>query len=227
MDSFESCSKRNDISENLNEIELYSGEDIFRAIFFLEGELVNKIASLEHAKTKRDAIMDSPTMISMKNTMQSAKGVNLESEISVLRNDIVQSVTSINPSVFENLKNSLISGDVYKFNESVKKSTGILNTTLIQNERVENEMKLVDYAYEKGGINPNDFDLNTIDGIKEYNETMISFVDSKGINSKTTPRIQSGFIIVFLVVAFALVVVAAYLLALIGGGVFFFIGGYI
>src|SRR5690606_5544439 len=43
----------------------YSGEDIFRGIFFLEGDFVKEIPALYNAKVERDLIIENPMFTSV------------------------------------------------------------------------------------------------------------------------------------------------------------------
>jgi hypothetical protein len=56
------------ISEEANDLMKrganYTGEDIFRGIFFLEGKFVNEIPSLYNAKVERDIIIENPMFVS-------------------------------------------------------------------------------------------------------------------------------------------------------------------
>jgi len=222
---FQSCSQREELASQMDELDLYSGEEIFRGLFFLEGDFAAQIPTLNQQRIKTDAIMDSPAMISSMKANNLESKTEIQTQIANFRQSIINDVKNIDPTIFEDLKRSISSGDVDLLNQTIKHSAGTLNTALIQNETVFEDVKLVDLAFKKGGINPKDFDLETAEGIQQYNKKVVDFAKSENLNSKNLDDEQAGIIIVFLVVAFALVVVGAYLLLAIGGGVLFFIGG--
>ncbi len=146
---FQSCSKREELANEIHELDLYSGEDIFRGLFFLEGDFADQIPSLKQLRLKTDAIMESPAMVSSMKSNNLNSKTEIKAQITNFREGIIKEVKKIDPTIFGNLKKSITSRDVDLLDRTVKHAAGILNTALIQNETVLEDVKLVDLAYKK------------------------------------------------------------------------------
>lgn len=224
---FESCSRSEEITETLNEIEFYSGEQIFRAIFFLEGNLVDKIPSLRHTKVERDALLESPAVLSLRKTTQSNYRLDLNQEILGFRNKVVKDIDVLNPNIFGELKSALNSNDVNHLSTKITEAAALMNTVIMQNEQISNGVRLADLAFKQGGIDPSHYEFTTVEGVQKYNEDVIDFLKREGLSQELSKDETAGVVFIFLVVAFFLVAAAAYLAVLIGGGALLVIGGLI
>lgn len=224
---FGSCSKNVETSETINELETLNGEDIFRGVFFLQGEISNKLPSLRDAKVSREAILDNPQFAHIINGIEEREGITIEEKMQRFSDELIEAVNEISPDTFDDLEKALQSGDIDHFNQVVRESGKLLNTAILQNEEVADKVKLADYAYEKGNINPQDYDFSTADGIDKYNKALIEFAVDQGLEKEVGGDEAAGFsvVFVFLVVAVVLVAVGAYLVAAIGGGALLVIAG--
>lgn len=224
---FQSCSKREELANEIHELDLYSGEDIFRGLFFLEGDFVDQIPSLKQQRINMDALMESPMVLSMMKSKNIESKTEIETQIDNFKNKLTEEVKKIDPTIFGDLKKNITNGDVDLLERTMKQAAEVLNAAILQTEMVSKNVKLVDLAYKKDGISPNDYDLTTAEGIQKYNEKVIDFAKSENLDSKNLDDEQAGIIFVFLVVAYLFVAVAAYFFLAIGGLVIITIGGYL
>src|SRR5690606_2949319 len=99
----------------------YSGEDIFRGIFFLEGDIVNKIPSLYNAKIERDILFENPILVS---SMPEIDERTIEAGLS--NDSLVQKIREFNPNIFSELKESVLSENPYNVSDKLEESALLL-----------------------------------------------------------------------------------------------------
>ncbi|WP_299430323.1 hypothetical protein [uncultured Maribacter sp.] len=223
--TYTSCSKNIETSNKINKLDLISGEDIFRGLFFLEGDFVEEIPTLYQQKINNDALLESPITLSSVEGKGITSNIELKEHIKNFRDSIINQVKEIDPTIFNDIKNSIKNGNVDELDNKIRHAAGTLNTALIQNESVAEGAKIVDLAYKEGNIDPKKYDLTKAEGIEKYNNDILNFVKTQDIKGSGKLQEQSGVLFVWLVVAYLLVAAAAYLVLAIGGGVLFFIGG--
>ena len=206
-----------------------SGEDIFRALFFLQGDLVDKVPSLYKMKLERQAFMENPAFSSTFSEYNDFYNGNFQEVIENEINMIVEFIKDMDKTAFKSLKQAVLSKDIDQLNEELTKLTMIYETALLNNNKyLEEGLSLLELADKKGGISPDNYDLKSTEGIQQYNNDVNIFLENElGINPFSSKDQElKGTCIVFLVFAFVLVAIGAYLFLAIGGGILFFIGGF-
>ena len=206
-----------------------TGEDIFKALFFLQGDLVDKVPSLHKMKLDRQAFMENPAFSSTISEYNEFNGGNLQEDIESEIDKITEFIREMDNSAFKSLKLAVLSKDVVLLDEELTKLALIFETALLDNNKyLEEGISLLELADKQGGVNPANYDLKSTEGIQQYNNDVNTFLENEaGIDPFSSKGQElKGTCIVFLVVALVLVAVGAYLVVAVGGGVVVFIGAF-
>lgn len=93
-------------------VESFSGEDIFRAIFFFQGEIVESLPSLQKNKE----------------TIQATFNVNPDAELvyEEFTNQIIEKVKVIDPNYFIKFKSKISSENLYQIEEVINSAKNII-----------------------------------------------------------------------------------------------------
>ncbi|MBW2963069.1 hypothetical protein [Mesonia aestuariivivens] len=216
------------ISEEANDLMKrganYTGEDIFRGIFFLEGKFVNQIPSLYNAKVERDIIIENPMFVS---SYPELSEQYLNQEAGLENDSLVLKIRELNPNIFAELKSSILSKDPYKVKDKLEDCALLLKSALLTNEKVEKNIKVIKDGKNRGGIDPKNYDFTVKEDVERYNSDMTSFLENDPEYSSEMQNETAALAIVFLVTFFVLVAFIAYLLAAIGGDAVVFIGNFL
>jgi SdpC family antimicrobial peptide len=216
------------ISEEANDLMKrganYTGEDIFRGIFFLEGKFVNEIPSLYNAKVERDIIIENPMFVS---SYPELSEQYLNQEAGLENDSLVLKIRELNPNIFTELKSSILSKDPYKVKDKLEDCALLLKSALLTNEKVEKNIKVIKDGKNRGGIDPKNYDFTVKEDVERYNSDMTSFLENDPEYSSEMQNETAALAIVFLVTFFVLVAFIAYLLAAIGGDAVVFIGNFL
>ncbi len=216
------------ISKEANELMKrganYTGEDIFRGIFFLEGRFVNEIPSLYNAKVERDIIIENPMFVS---SYPELSEQYLNREAGLENDSLVLKIRELNPNIFTELKSSILSKDPYQVKDKLEDCALLLKSALLTNEKVEKNIKVIKDGKNRGGIDPKNYDFTVKEDVERYNSDMTSFLENDPEYSSEMQNETAALAIVFLVTFFALVAFIAYLLAAIGGDAVVFIGNFL
>lgn len=137
-----SCKKDNTLETN-NKLSNLSGEDIFKGIFFLQGEFPKEVNYLSKK-------------------LEISNGLVLDKKVSVAKdkiiNEVVAEINRVNPKYFSDLKKTLYSKNYDELNESIKAGGDLLAVGLVksntmkrimpQYQRVASELDLGSYDFE-------------------------------------------------------------------------------
>lgn len=193
----------------------YSGEDIFRGIFFLEGDIVNKIPSLHNAKIERDILFENPILVS---SMPEINESNIEPGLS--NDSLVQKIREFNPDIFTELKESVLSENPYNVRDKLEESALLLRSALLTNNTFARSIQVITDGKTRGGIDPKNYDFTIREEVMRYNEDMSNFLENDPEYEDEFDRETSAVVIVFLITVSVLVAFVAYMFALIGGAIF-------
>lgn len=179
----------------------YSGEEIFKGIFFLQGPLPNKIEALKSEYEKSKASMA---------TNKEVGEFQLE-----FSKEIIKSINTLDPSFFKQFKEQMESKNYYAVQLAVANASKMLKAGGY-NSKYSNLFKLSDELESKKADLPNefkDFDINSPQGLAKYKSLMKTKydIDLDDENYKIACAPSLGFCIVVVVVAgFALAVAVSY-----------------
>jgi SdpC family antimicrobial peptide len=149
--------KTEEINSSFREGNGYTGEEIFRGIFFGEGRLLALIPEIKQNKITAEDLFTSQSQIS---------------EIETTRNTIVQNINNSNPTFFSEFHTKMTSGDPFIIQQAIAEAgplvldaiaEGMGYTTPSQKESfkavIGNKVQSFKTAYSNKGINPRDISL--------------------------------------------------------------------
>jgi len=209
-----SCSQN---YEEENITKNYSGEDIFKALFFLEGDLVEKIPSLNKIKVEKEIMSENPIFIATMS--KGTQNINLQAEMDEQRESLMKHIREIDPLIFQELKLAIDTKNPDLVKEQLKKSALVVKTALFQNKEFKNGIKLIEDAKKNGGIDPENYNFQEQSELERYNNDMINFIKTNKEYSQLAKQEVLALAIVFLVTVVVLVAVLLHLVALVGGEV--------
>lgn len=207
------------IFNSKNVIEKHSGEEIFKGIFFSQGEFVNDIPSLNRLNVKKEIFQENQFYISSFPEIMKRKGVNVEKEINQRTDSLINRVKIINPEIFQELKESIMSRNPDATKSALKKSALVIRTALLQDKEIKKGVSLIKEAYEKGGIDPKNYDLKKESDLKKYNEDVIKYIKNTKEYEKIKANEIAALAIVFFVTVVVLIAWGILAVAAIGGDV--------
>lgn len=127
----------------------YSGEQLFRGIFFFQGNIPNQIAAFKPIKEKLDKL-------------EPFKKIEEENFV----NEIVSSVNGINHLYFNELKAAVESKDNYRIDETMKTGVKLIQISLLNSNHYKVLLKIPQNAFAKLDISKYDLtkesDLNLV-----------------------------------------------------------------
>lgn len=167
---FLSCSEEMDqeqeqINENI-EIE-YSGEELFSAIFFLQGEAADNIESLQsNIEYFEKAIKSVPV----------ERRENVTEFLASFQQDITKNISELNPDFFDNFKNDIESNDFYRIEATLNNGSKVLKEAGLSSKKFGRLFQLSELLNEKQGLSSMNLaqeDLELIDKQKEEYEELL------------------------------------------------------
>ncbi|WP_018675840.1 hypothetical protein [Riemerella columbina] len=138
-------------SDDINNRFDFTGEEIFKGIFFQEGKFVDRVQSL--SDISRDAIVLSPEM---------------EKDKQLLINDVIQNINNKNPYFFENFKKDIKSGNYIKIENAINHGSDELLKSLLISKKYGNSIREALILTEK--IDFTTFDFNNEDDLKKIQQ---------------------------------------------------------
>lgn len=146
--AFVSCNRDNDISKERFD---FTGEEIFKGIFFQEGNFVDRVQSL--SDINKNAMVLSSEM---------------EKDKQLLINDIISNIKNTNPYFFENFKKEIESADYVKIENAINNGAEELLKGLLKSEKYGSFIREALILTEK--IDFSTFDLNNENDLKKVQQ---------------------------------------------------------
>jgi SdpC family antimicrobial peptide len=109
-----SCGRDNVFPTSPSDSEVMTGEDIFKAVFFLEGKLADKLPSLKNSVQQRGKLYTDEQM-SRKEFIEKNKFIE----------DMITNIQSVNQSFFKNFKREMQSKDVDRINMALNEASNV------------------------------------------------------------------------------------------------------
>lgn len=201
---FFGCS--NDDSSKDLEDQSFSGEELFSAIFFLEGDAASEINSLKLALQDSEELRASLTIDERKIA---------DEFMSDFQNDLITNIKNINHNFFNEFKSNIESDNFYLIEESMINGVAILKEAGLASAKYGELFTLADKIKD---LTQFDSDENSIANLEESKEKYnLLLQEEYGFNPASVPAIP-GFERCFaiLVVAVAVFAVGAVFLAVAG-----------
>ncbi|MBD99270.1 MAG: hypothetical protein CMO34_05450 [Verrucomicrobia bacterium] len=161
----------------------YSSEDVFKGIFFLEGEFVSEIPSLNNLKIKREQFISSP--IYKTNFVNSSSSDSLfyteeekQQMIDSLRNFLLQEINMLNPNIMDELYDEIQMGNPDSVNKKLLEVGHLFKAALFKIDPIKDDISLLEDAYKNGGIDPKDYDFTDNADVQQFNSDIQIFIDN-------------------------------------------------
>ncbi len=179
----------------------YSGEEIFRGIFFSQGELPNQIEALkaEHDKS-----------VNIASTNKNVKDFQLD-----FSNEIIKAINNLDPTFFSQFKKQMESKNYYAIQLAMANATKMIKAGGY-NSKYSGYFKLTDkLESKKADFSTKDFqdlDISTPDGIAKYKSLIKDKYDINVDDDdyKVACSVGAVVCVVYLVAGAVNTVVAAY-----------------
>jgi hypothetical protein len=146
-DSLVSNSKSDDFSILQRKINSYNGEELFRGLFFLEGNFVNEINSLQESKN----------FISLNNLSEEDNN-----EVKIFHDFIINEIKKTKPNYFDKFKESLQNNDLYSVKQTLSNAGSLINQIGLSSEAYK-KMFLASNEILSKGVNFNREDIKKLD----------------------------------------------------------------
>ena len=118
---FFSCSQYDDISsQNIEASTEFSGEEIFKGLFFFQNDIANNISDLKEIKSKIESLDDSN---------------KIASSLSDLSNISISYIKENYPKFFDDLKITMNSGNLYEIEKKMNLSAKIIEQSMLTSEK--------------------------------------------------------------------------------------------
>ena len=226
--STSSCTTPSIDFPNNSVLEKYSTKDIFKGVFFLQGDFVNEIPSLKIMKAENKIFQENQFYLAnLQQKKSSNKDVETEINIENQVDSLFLSVEKVNPLIFDELKDALKTDNPIIIKDAIGKSGLVIKTALLQDENFSNGISVTEDAYEKGGIDPKNYDFNDSGDLQRYNDDMMQFVKNSPEHSHLADSKAAALAFVFLVYAFLFVFWGIYLGVAVGGDAVIIIGNWV
>lgn len=187
MQGFYSCSSEEENPLiNSTDLSALTGENVFKGIFFLEGNLPSQVKFL-NKKLEVASEIDMPEDVSEAKTQ--------------IISEIISGINQVNPTYFSDLKQSLHLKDNYALNENIKKGADLLYVGLLKSKKMSEMTPEFKQLFEKLDMNSYDFQNKT-----ELNR----FLKDVNALAKDSNKVQAIFVaaVVAVVAVIAAVTVA-------------------
>jgi len=163
----------------IDQVKEYTGEDYFKAIFLMEGELAEKIPSYEHfILQKEKSIAENPALVR---------------EYEQFNKNLEVAVNKIDPDFTIDLKNAIESSDASKVELAIKRGGSIFKLA-----NMEGTIK-IDPAVESAlsDIKNNEYDFTTEEGVNAFaKDAQNLFTNSKNLNLAGDEYVEGRIFIV-------------------------------
>jgi|GEM_PF-5055119 len=121
VQGFYSCSSDDNSALSNAELSALKGEEIFKGIFFLEGNLPSQVKFL-------------------RKKLEVANEINMTEDVSKAKSQIIEEIIlgikDVSPSYFSDLKKSFNSKNNYALNDNIKKGADLLYVGLLKSEKM-------------------------------------------------------------------------------------------
>ncbi len=194
-----SCSQYEDINGNEEKSNLYArtgknytGEEIFRGLFFFQNDIADGIPHLKNIKQALDEVGE--TKLSMEE----------------LSNISVNYIKNNYPNFFNDLKKKLESGNLYEISDILDFSGKLIEQSALTSEKYQSAFLFgIDIKTNENLRNQiNSLDLSTQAGVDELNQIITDYLD--GLGYQTNSLIWAFAAAVYFVVGAVSIAVAAY-----------------
>jgi SdpC family antimicrobial peptide len=158
----------------------FSGEEIYKGVFFLDGEVANLIPEYEGIR------------------LADVVSAEVISKYQAKENKVIEIIKSNNPTFFEEFKNDMTSGNHIQVQNAIKRGVEILKNTLEKDNKLNEK-----YQGLKKYFEDNHIDLTNANAVKEA-----SIAYSKTVTSED-PDVCCGGVVAVCIGAVAVAVIIA------------------
>jgi|GEM_PF-2816490 len=202
----------------------YSAEEIFRAVFFLQGELVNQVPSLYNLKVNSEILRENAIYVASKDTSLSPEEIEGFDIFGPLSDSLIEEIKFLNPNIFDELKDSIESKKPENVLEKLKKSSLLIQSALYKVYEFKEGLSILEVAEERAGIIPKDYDFKQVSEIQRFNNDLQDFIDGESDLSSyhQSNNIPLGIVVLLMVVIVVFLIAAILAVIFLFGEIFIF-----
>ncbi|MCY4162583.1 MAG: hypothetical protein OXE77_12060 [Flavobacteriaceae bacterium] len=191
----------------------YSGEDIFRGLFFFQNELSNDISHLREVKSRiNDLVSERNSHFTSDENSPIFTEDDLNRHLNEMSDVSISFIYQNYPGFFNDFGEIMRSGDFYEIEKVMNLSGKLINQSLLSSDKYQ-DASIFTQAIDRDIDLKNkvlSLDLSTADGQREF-ETLYNSID----DLKENISMDGGLCIVLAAVVVAVVVVAAVVAAVV------------
>jgi len=226
--SFTSCTKNEEkvvVDKSLKKRgKDYSAEETFRAIFFLQGELVDQVPSLYNLKVNSEILRENVIYVASKDTSLSAEEIEgFYNILDSLSDSIVEEIKLLNPDIFYELKYSIENKEPEAVTEKLKECSLLVHSALYRVYEFKEGLSILELAEKRANINPSDYNFKQVSEIERFNKDLQNFIDGEpDLYNYHSDNIPLGVVVILMVVVVIYLAVAILAVLVIFGEIFIF-----
>lgn len=193
----------------------YTSEEIFRAIFFLQGELVDQVPSLYNLKVNSEIFRENVIYVASLDTNMTREEIESFDNFDSLSDSLITEIKDLNPNIFDELNASIESGDPDKVVEKLKESSLLIQTASYKIHEFKEGLTVLELAETKANISPKDYDFKQVSELQRFNNDLQNFIDGEpDLSEYHTDNVALGLAVVLVVtvvifLAYAILAVVA------------------
>lgn len=203
-----------DLTRSLNSRSSnYNGEDFFRAIFFQQGDLVDKMPTLKSMKEEVEILKQNVFYLAeTEHNISKDSLVKMEREVISVQEDLLAEILVIDPNVFVNIETAIESNDPYTVYNQLEYSSELLKLAQNKNFKVyEDGLSFYDKAIRDQNIEIKDYNFKDLEDLRKLNGKLKNYIDDNSAESSDLQTTALAFVAIVFFAALAVVfLLAAY-----------------
>lgn len=204
--SFTSCTNNDDqqefrIDKNLKKkVKDYTSEEIFRAIFFLQGDLVNHVPSLYNLKVNSEIFKENVIYVASLETNMPKERIDKLDKFDALSDSLMSEIKILNPKIFDELKASIESKKPDNVVEKLKECSLLIQSASYKVYEFKEGLSVLELAEAKGNISPKNYEFEKVSEVQRFNKDLQNFIDGEpDLYNYHTENVALGVVVLLLV----------------------------
>jgi hypothetical protein len=188
------------------QIDNYTPEEVFRGIFFLQGQFAKEIPTLKRINDQFNVYKENVVYVANKAERELSKSkLSSQSQLNNLMDKqydfLIDEITKMNPNFFNDFIATIKEKDPDLLVDKMKESALLMKAALYKTDNFKESIDIIEKSYEEEGIDPQNYDFTKISGLESYNNDIEKFFEKNQKFKKSPTNIQAIIIVsvVFLV----------------------------
>jgi SdpC family antimicrobial peptide len=174
---FVSCS----VDTNIKDIENYTPKEVFKGIIFLEGKFAEEVPTLRNLKVQQRIMYENAIVTA--DRIERGPSIfgglgNMSEENQQVAEYFTEEIEKINPDFFSDFHTALVNGDPDEIRDYLRETGQLIQIVLIQSEKMQQMVNLLELAKSDAGIDINDYDLTNQTDVANFNDAITNFAQN-------------------------------------------------